>query len=282
MTALCLKKLMGQAIRNETNFITRCFASFWPQPVHTTVISYTWLELEHSKRGFISVLTKAFCTYEDDKEKVKGKKVNPNARKTIRSVGRKIPYRLIHIIDENGEDQGTMHRADAIQIMNERGVKLVLLKETADPPLYRLMSGQQIKEERLKLRDKQKASSKNGLVQQKELTFTTVIAQHDLDIKIKQIQKWIEKKHNIKVTVQQKKIADGPEKMLELFERILETMPGKATYLSPPRIRKEGRSMCIYRHMSEKEIQTYKRTEKEKNTEKDNERKTTESGLLKQ
>ncbi|XP_015277153.1 PREDICTED: translation initiation factor IF-3, mitochondrial isoform X2 [Gekko japonicus] len=264
MTAFCLKKLIGQAIRNDANFITRCFATLGAQPACTTMISHTWVELEQSKRGFLSVLTKTFCTYEDAEEKEKGKKISSSARKNIGSVGRKIPHRIIHLIDENGEDLGEIHRADAIKMMEEKELKLVLLKETADPPVYTLMSGQQIHEERLKLRDKQRASSKKGAVQQKELTFTTAIAQHDLDMKIKQIQQWVEKRHHVKVIVQEKKVTGEPDKMLEFFGRILETMPEKATYLSPPRVLKEGRCACIYRHMSEKELQAYKRMEKDK------------------
>ncbi|XP_060090728.1 translation initiation factor IF-3, mitochondrial [Heteronotia binoei] len=276
MTTLCLKKLMSQAIRNDANLITKHFATFGVQPACPTMISHTWAKLEQSKRGFLFVLTKTFCTYEDTEEKVKEKKINPSAKKHIGSVGRKIPHRIIHLIDENGEDQGPVHRADAIQMMDEKELKLVLLKETADPPVYRLMSGQQILEERLKLRDKQRASSKKGPVQQKELNFTTAIAQHDLDMKIKQIQQWIEKKYHVKVTVQEKKVTSEPEKMLEFFGQILETMPEKATYLSPPRVLTEGRSRCIYRHKSEKELQAYRRMEKDKNHSEDNEKETAE------
>lgn len=163
MTALCLKKLIGQAIRNDASFITRCFATFGVQRACTTMISHTWVELEQSKRGFLSVLTKTFCTYEDAEGKAKGTKINPSAIKNIETVGRKIPHPIIQLIDENGEDQGPVHRAKVLQIMDEKNLKLVLLKEKADPPVYRLMSGQQIHEERLKLRDKQRASSKKGM-----------------------------------------------------------------------------------------------------------------------
>lgn len=52
-----------------------------------------------------------------------------------------------------------MHRADVIRIMDEQGLKLVLLSELKDPPVYQLMSGKQIHEEQLKLRDKQKAKA---------------------------------------------------------------------------------------------------------------------------
>lgn len=159
MAAWCLKKLLDQTIRNEAS-ITRYFASLMVQQVKWTVVSHSWVD--HAQKGLIFAPRQAFCTYDDAEDEPKGKKLNPNARKTVGSVGRKIPHRMIQLIDENGENQGTMHRADVIRILDERELKLVLLKETADPPVYRLMSGQQIHEERLKLREKQKTSNRTG------------------------------------------------------------------------------------------------------------------------
>lgn len=89
----------------------------------------------------------------------KKKKQDPRSGATISSVGRKIPQRQIHVISETGESLGTMHRADVIKIMDDKGLKLVLLSERQDPPVYRLMSGKQVHEEQLKLREKQKAKS---------------------------------------------------------------------------------------------------------------------------
>lgn len=62
-------------------------------------------------------------------------------------------------MSETGEDMGSMHRADVIRIMDEQGLKLVLLSEHKDPPVYQLMSGKQIHEEQLKLREKPKAKA---------------------------------------------------------------------------------------------------------------------------
>lgn len=102
-----------------------------------------------------------YCTAVGDSEQISApkKKNNPRNGAMIGSVGRKIPQRQIHVISEAGESLGTMHRADVIKIMDEKGLKLVLLSESQDPPVYRLMSGKQVHEEQLKLREKQKAKS---------------------------------------------------------------------------------------------------------------------------
>lgn len=43
-------------------------------------------------------------------------------------------------------------------------------------------------------------------------------------------------------------------------------MSDKATYVSKPKVTKEGVSTCILRHMSEKELKVYQKMEKQKNS----------------
>lgn len=89
----------------------------------------------------------------------KKKKQDARGHASISSVGRKIPHREIQVISETGENLGVMHRADVIRIMDEKDLKLVLLNEKKEPAVYRLMSGKQIHEEQLRLREKNKAKA---------------------------------------------------------------------------------------------------------------------------
>ncbi|CAJ1078343.1 translation initiation factor IF-3%2C mitochondrial [Xyrichtys novacula] len=133
------------------------------------------------------------CMAVDDTEQTPApKKKRANAQ--ISSVGRKIPHRQIQVISDTGENMGTMHRADVIRIMDDKGLKLVLLSDQEDPPVYRLMSGKQIHEEQLKQREKQKG--KAAPVQLKELNLSSTIAAHDLSTKLKQVEGLLEKKHH--------------------------------------------------------------------------------------
>ncbi|NWZ44058.1 IF3M factor, partial [Brachypodius atriceps] len=127
----------------------------------------------------------------------------PKRKAAFGSVGRRIPYRILHVINQDGESLGNMHRAEALRLMDEHGLKLVLLRENVEPPVYRLMTGQQIHEEQLKLAEKKKASPKPGMC--KELSFSSAIAKNDLETKIKQIALWIEKKHHVRITIRQAK-----------------------------------------------------------------------------
>uniref|UniRef100_A0A8D0EVZ0 Translation initiation factor IF-3, mitochondrial n=1 Tax=Strix occidentalis caurina TaxID=311401 RepID=A0A8D0EVZ0_STROC len=198
-------------------------------------------------------LTQPFCTAETSHKE-------PKRKAAFGSVGRRIPYRILHVINQDGESLGNMHRAEALKLMDQHNLKLVLLHENAEPPVYRLMTGQQIHEEQLKRAEKKKANPKPGMY--KELSFSSAIAKNDLETKTKQITQWIEKKYHVKVTIRQAK--DSNTDMFTLFDQILEIVSEKATYVSKPKVTREGVSTCILRHMSDKELKAYQKMEKQK------------------
>uniref|UniRef100_A0A1A7WCN3 Translation initiation factor IF-3, mitochondrial n=1 Tax=Iconisemion striatum TaxID=60296 RepID=A0A1A7WCN3_9TELE len=187
----------------------------------------------------------------------KKKKQDNRAHATISSVGRKIPHREIQVISEASENLGVMHRADVIRIMDEKGLKLILLTENKEPPVYRLMSGKQIHEEQLKLREKNKA--KAAPVQVKELTFSVGIASHDLTTKLKQVESWLEKKHHVRITLRagHAQLADNMDAALEQMVEQINTMVG---FVSKPKVIKDGRAaMCVLRPPSAKELSQKKK-----------------------
>uniref|UniRef100_A0A3B4AJN0 Translation initiation factor 3 N-terminal domain-containing protein n=1 Tax=Periophthalmus magnuspinnatus TaxID=409849 RepID=A0A3B4AJN0_9GOBI len=171
----------------------------------------------------------------------KKKKPSGHSNASISSIGRKIPHRLIQVIGESGDNMGTMHRSDVLRIMDEQGLKLVLLSENQDPPVYRLMSGKQIHEEQLMLREKQKA--KPAPVQVKELTFSSGIATHDLTTKLKQVESWLEKKHHVRITLRSSR------------NSTVQQMEVDFGYVSKPKVIRDGQAaMCILRPPSAKEL----------------------------
>ncbi|XP_071368719.1 translation initiation factor IF-3, mitochondrial [Centroberyx affinis] len=196
MSAGCLRWVLSHAVR------TVCGGS----PGYRTPASRLLICSERSNNVALSWRWSLFSTTADDSgesPEPKKKKQDPRARATISSVGRKIQSRHLQVISETGENLGIMHRVNVIRLMDEQGLKLVLLSEHKDPPVYRLMSGKQIHEEQLKLREKQKA--KAAPVQVKELTFSFDIAPHDLTTKLKQVQSWLDKKHHVRITLQSRR-----------------------------------------------------------------------------
>lgn len=78
------------------------------------------------------------------------------------NTGRKISERIIRVLDEKGSDLGLMHRADVIRLMDKQDLRLVQRNTSSEPPEYQLMTGAQIHQERLKLRDQEKTTPKAG------------------------------------------------------------------------------------------------------------------------
>ncbi|KAJ0061003.1 hypothetical protein NL108_004720 [Boleophthalmus pectinirostris] len=196
-----------------------------------------------------------FCTIAEDPQDTptakKKKKSSGHSDGSISSVGRKIPHRLIRVIGESGDNMGTMHRSDVLRMMDEQGLKLVLLSENQEPPVYRLMSGKQIHEEQLKLREKQKA--KPAPIQVKELTFSSGIATHDLATKLKQVESWLEKKHHVKITLRSTRNSTGNTD--SHLENLVQQMEVDFGYVSKPKVIRDGQAaMCILRPPSAKEL----------------------------
>lgn len=244
MAALLLKKLTLQIIKTESKCIGRCFGKYMVQKTAPAPLSLA----AYAPRLTSLIHAKCFSTVEDTQDNRKRK---TNSR-TLTNTGRKIHARIIRVFDEKGSDLGNMHRAEVIKLMDEQNLRLVQRSESADPPEYQLMTGMQIHQERLRLREQEKSKPKTGPIVTKELIFSSNISQHDLDTKSKQIQQWIEKKYHVQITIKKGKNANEPEnKTEEIFHQILQTMPGVATFLSRPQAVRGGRAlMCVLRHLS--------------------------------
>ncbi|XP_076023739.1 translation initiation factor IF-3, mitochondrial [Genypterus blacodes] len=253
MSAGCLWRVFSHGLRGVCGGSGSC--GYWTSASRVLICSRSPNILTPSWR---------FCTAVDGAEQTpapKKKKKDPRARATINSVGRLIPYRQIQVISETGENMGNMHRADAIKHMDEHNLKLVLLSEHKDPPVYRLMSGRQIHEEQLKLREQQKA--KAGLVQVKELTFSSSIGTHDLRTKLKQVESWLDKKHHVKMTLRsgRQKPTATPDTTLEQMVQQMDVLVG---FVSKPKVIRDGKAaVCIIRPPSAKELALNKKNKTE-------------------
>lgn len=251
--AVLLKRLTLQTIKIDSNLIGRCFQR------HTVKPDPAQLSLAVSTPKLLCLISaKGFSTAGDPQGERRQKR-----RDAFSNTGRKISERVIRVLDEKGIDLGTMHRADVIRLMDKQDLRLVQRNTSSEPPEYQLMTGAQIHQERLKLREQEKAKPKTGPTVTKELIFSSNIGQHDLDTKSKQIQQWIEKKYHVQVTIKKRKDAEQPgNETEEIFNQILQTMPGIATFSSRPKaIRGGTASMCVFRHLNKKEEKAYRESQ---------------------
>ncbi|KAL7388103.1 hypothetical protein ABVT39_007133 [Epinephelus coioides] len=244
MSAGCLRWVLSHALRAACGDSRAC----WTPASRFTICS-----------GRSNIITSSwrcspFSTAVDDTKETpppKKKKQDPRGHATLSNVGHSIPQREIQVISETGENLGIMHRANVIRMMDTQGLKLVLLSGSKDPPVYKMMSGKQIHEEKMKLREKQKA--KPAPVQVKEVSFSSGIAAHDLSTKLKQVESWLEKKNHVRITLRSRRWtpADNLDQALEQIVQQLEVTVG---FVATPKLIQEGQAaMCIIRPPSAKE-----------------------------
>lgn len=155
MAAVFLKRLTLQIIKTEKNYTRRCFGKYIMQKTVPAPLSL----IASAPRLSYLIRAKAFSTVEDTQDERKKKKKNETA---FSNIGRKINERIIHVLDEKGNDLGNMHRANVIRLMDERDLRLVRRNPGTEPPQYQLMTGIQIHEERLRLRESGKARPTPG------------------------------------------------------------------------------------------------------------------------
>ncbi|KAJ8910014.1 hypothetical protein NQ315_014440 [Exocentrus adspersus] len=103
-------------------------------------------------------------------------------------------------------DQITVTTLEEAQKLSKRRdlklVKVVDLDTKTQRPVYKLMTGSEYHAEDLKQREqKKKEKQKGGLKGEKVLMINQNISQHDLDVDIKKISKWIAKSFGVRVVI---------------------------------------------------------------------------------
>jgi translation initiation factor IF-3 len=124
----------------------------------------------------------------------------------------------------------------------EFGLDLVEISPNADPPVCKIMDYGRYKYEQTKKR--QEAKKKQSTFQVKEIKIRPKTGDHDLQVKIGHIKKFIGKKDKVKVTV----IFRGREITLvdlgrELLTRIIEETDETAMVEQNPKF--EGRTLVM-------------------------------------
>lgn len=141
----------------------------------------------------------------------------------IYPVNEKIREPELRVIDENGQMVGVIPTAQALQMAKERELDLVVVSPKAQPPVAKFLSYSSYKYQKEKEARKQKALQKSGEI--KEIRLSPRIGKHDLDIRLKQADKFIQRGDKVMISVmlkgREKQHADLGRDILENFIRDL-------------------------------------------------------------
>ena len=148
----------------------------------------------------------------------------------------------VRVIDENGENLGVMYTREAMEQAQEVGLDLVEVSPNADPPVAKFLDVGKYKYEAQKKANAARKSQKTQEI--KEIKMRPNIDDHDYDVKMKAIHKFIGEGDKVKVTLRfrGRELSHGQLGM-RLLQRVQEDTAEDAKVESYPRM--EGRQMLM-------------------------------------
>jgi translation initiation factor IF-3 len=148
----------------------------------------------------------------------------------------------VRVIDAEGKQLGIFVTVKAVEMAQDQGLDLVEISPAAKPPVCKIMDYGKFKYQQTK---KLKEAKKHQVVVTlKEVKFRPTTDDHDFNFKVRNIQRFIEEGHKVKVTM----VFRGREMMYrekgrEILLKIAEKVGETATREVDPKM--EGRQMMM-------------------------------------
>lgn len=132
-----------------------------------------------------------------------------------------IRAKQVKLINEEGKLQGVVETGEALLAARSKQLDLVEIVPGQTPPLCKIMDYSKYRYEQKK---KNKEAHKHRRIGQlKEVRMRSTIGQHDLDVKSKQIQEFLETERKVKVTIN---FRGREASHADLGRKLLETIKG--------------------------------------------------------
>lgn len=119
-------------------------------------------------------------------------------KKNTTPINEDIRFKEVMTIDENGSNLGTMSSQEALSMAQDRELDLVLVSDTATPPVCRILDYGKYKYQQLKSKDNRRQSSKSQL---KELKMRYKIEEHDYTVRVNHAKRFLSSGNPVKATV---------------------------------------------------------------------------------
>jgi translation initiation factor IF-3 len=130
-----------------------------------------------------------------------------------------IHAREIRVIDQDKKQVGILPVPDALSLARQRGLDLVEIAPTANPPVCRIMDYGKFLYEEHKREHEAKRHQKQ--VQIKEIKFRPKISIHDYTFKMKHVKEFLDEGNKVKITIMIRgRERSKPELAHQLMNRI--------------------------------------------------------------
>ena len=148
----------------------------------------------------------------------------------------------IRCIDENGEQLGVISLTEALERAVEAGLDLVEVQPMSDPPVCKILDYGKYKYEAQKRANE--ARKKQKIVYIKEVKFRPNIDEHDYQVKMRNVRKFIEAGDKVKITLRFRGREMAHQELgAKLLTRVREEMEELTRIEAMPKL--EGRQMVM-------------------------------------
>ena len=148
----------------------------------------------------------------------------------------------VRVIDENGENLGVMYTREAIEQAAEVGLDLVEVSPNADPPVCKFLDVGKFRYEAQKKANLARKTQKTQDI--KEIKMRPNIDDHDYDVKVRNVNRFIEDGDKVKVTLRFRGRELSHQQLgMDLLRRVQADVEEIAKVEAYPRM--EGRQMLM-------------------------------------
>ena len=148
----------------------------------------------------------------------------------------------VRVIDHEGENLGVMYTREAVEQANELGLNLVEVSPNADPPVCKFLDVGKYRYEAQKKANLARKTQKTQEI--KEIKMRPNIDDHDYDVKMRNVHKFIEHGDKVKLTLRFRGREMAHQQLgMDLLNRVRDDMEETAKVESFPRL--EGRQMIM-------------------------------------
>jgi translation initiation factor IF-3 len=148
----------------------------------------------------------------------------------------------VRVIDHEGENLGVMYTREAIEQANDLGLNLVEISPNADPPVCKFLDVGKHRYEAQKKANQARKTQKTQDI--KEIKMRPNIDDHDYDVKMRAMNKFIAEGDKVKVTLRFRGREMAHQQLgADLLRRVQEDIAEVAKVEAFPRL--EGRQMVM-------------------------------------
>jgi translation initiation factor IF-3 len=148
----------------------------------------------------------------------------------------------VRVIDENGENIGVMYTREAIEQAAGVGLDLVEVSPNADPPVCKFLDVGKFRYEAQKKANAQRKTQKTQEI--KEIKMRPNIDDHDYDVKMRNVNRFLEEGDKVKVTLRFRGRELSHQQLgMNLLRRVQDDVAELAKIEAFPRM--EGRQMLM-------------------------------------